>query len=500
MAYTDNEGRYMFQGLPTATYNITVAPGTHRALYLSGGYGMAYAGPAGSARPKPIELADGQQLENVDVALTRAGAITGTVTDASGDPASRVQVSAMLVRRGAEPAQVGSVSTDDLGQFRLFGLAPADYILVASAQQMGFGGPIELEGEATGFAPTYAPGTPTPSDAVRVRLPRGGQATADIRLIETRVFMIKGTVITSAGTPPRNANVSVIRADTPNTSSGTGVMPDGTFVIRNLPPGQYDLIARYTPQREGLPPGGPMPTDNSEMVSVRVEVGGSDVDGIILATEPGATVVGQVVFEDGQSEGRRVQIFTQPAERRTFMSSPAVEVKDSTFTIRNMFGRHVIRGNVIGSADVSGGSLGLKAVMLNGRDITDEPRVFTNADSGKLQVVFTLQAPALDGTVTDDAGRPVQECTILLLGDDAATWQPGSSMIRQTRPMKDGKFRFRGLREGRYRIVALPSVFTFNQMTPDVQLLEALSKLATPVVLNAGETRTVDLKLTPFEQ
>ena len=65
--------------------------------------------------------------------------------------------------------------------------------------------------------------------------------------------------------------------------------------------------------------------------------------------------------------------------------------------------------------------------------------------------------------------------------------------------MKEGKFRVRGLREGRYRIVALPANFIFNMTTPDVQLLEALSKVATPLVLNAGETRTVDLKVTPFE-
>ena len=88
-----------------------------------------------------------------------------------------------------------------------------------------------------------------------------------------------------------------------------------------------------------------------------------------------------------------------------------------------------------------------------------EPRVFTNADSGKLQVVFTPHAPGLEGTVTDDAGKPVEQYTVLAFGDDPATWRPMSSMIRMGRPMKEGKFQLRGLREGRYRVSRLARGF-----------------------------------------
>jgi hypothetical protein len=504
MTYTDNEGRYAFRALPPATYTLTVTPGNHRAGFLAGGYGVTYLNVPGSPmmRPKPIELADGQQLDGVSVSLLRAGAIVGTVTDASGEPASRVQVGALFVRRGMEPAMVGSFTTDDLGQFRVFGLAPGDYVVLAQSRG-GFGGQYDIQGEATGFAPTYAPGTSLLAEAMRVRVPRGGQAAADIRLIETRVYTIRGTVVSSTGEVMRTASVMVTRPDvSPMMSSyGAGIMPDGTFVIRNIPPGQYELVANYTPPRDGAV-SGPQLLENVEMASARVDVGASDVDGVILVMQRGATVIGQIIFEDGQTEGRRVQVFTQPTERRSFSPSPAVEVKDTTFTMRNVFNRQlVIRGSVIGRGpDLAGQSWGLKAVLLNGRDITDEPRIFTSADSGKLQLVFTAHAPGIEGVVTDDAGKPVQEYTVLAFGDDPATWQPGSSMIRLTRPMKGGKFHLRGLREGRYRVVAVPSEFSVNPVMPDLQLLEHLSKFATPVVLNAGETRPLELRLTPFEQ
>lgn len=119
--------------------------------------------------------------------------------------------------------------------------------------------------------------------------------------------------------------------------------------------------------------------------------------------------------------------------------------------------RSSIRGAVVGRGpDPAGQSWGLKAVLLNGTDITDEPRIFTNADSGKLQLVFTATAAGLEGVATDDACKPVQEYTVLAFGGDTASWRPGSSTIRLTRPMKEGKFHLRALREGRYRVVALP--------------------------------------------
>ena len=144
---------------------------------------------------------------------------------------------------------VGSFTTDDLGQFRAFGLAPGDYILMADARGGGFGGPFDVQGETIGFAPTYAPGTPSMQEAMRVRLPPGGQAVADIRLIETRVYTVRGTVMSSSGEPSRNANVSLAPPDVTMTmmggNYGSGVMPDGTFVIRNVPPGHYELTATY---------------------------------------------------------------------------------------------------------------------------------------------------------------------------------------------------------------------------------------------------------------
>jgi protocatechuate 3,4-dioxygenase beta subunit len=450
---------------------------------------MAYGASATSvivARPRQLELKDGQKLENIDVALPRTGVITGRVTDPDGEPASRVQVAAWLLRSSAEPVQTGGSSTDDQGQFRIFGLGPGDYLVLAMPS-MGRGGPAEIDGDSTGFAPTYAPGTLSRAEAMRVRVTRGGQASADIRLSETRVYTISGTIVNSRGEPIQNASVMLTRADGLGGGGfGASTFTPGSFSIRNIPPGQYELVARHQPARDGAMIG-PIGADGQELATVQVEVSTSNVEGIALVTRPGATVTGQVVFDSPPAEGRRVNLYTQSTERRPFMGTPSIDLKDTTFTMRNVFGPMVIRGSVPAQG------WGLKAVLLRGKDITDEPTVFTESDSGHLQVVFTANAAALDGTVVDESGKPTEDAAIILFGEDPKTWMPRSSYFRTARLIKDGRFSFSGLREGRYLAVAVPLEFQVSMGQPTAELFEALSKVAIAVTLNGGERRSVDL-------
>lgn len=491
-AYTDHEGRYHFANLPSGTFNLFVTPGNHRAGYQSLAYGASPSAVGIMTRPKPIELTDGQKLENIDVALPRTGVITGRVTDAQGEPASRLQVTAWILRPGAEPTQTGFAQTDDLGQYRLFGLAPGDYLVMANVS-MGFGVSTQVEGEPIGFAPTYAPGTPVRSDAMRLRVTRGGQASADIVLTETRVYKISGTAVNSKG-EPMQGSVMLTRTDNPSSGGfGAAVLPNGAFTINNVPPGQYEVVARWAPPRQpGVMMTGPDP--NQEFASVQVDVGFSDVEGVLLATSPGATVTGEIVMDEPLPPGRPANIFAQPGERRQFMSPPRAEVKDTTFTLHNVFGPLILRGSIPAPG------WALKAVLLRGKDITDLPTTFRSSDSGHLQIVFTGTAPAIEGTITDEAGRPTSEAAIVLFGQDPSTWIPRSSYLRTIRAIKDGKYMTMGLREGRYFAVAVPAELAASMSQPTTELFESLSKVATPVILNPGEKRTVDLTVVRMQQ
>jgi len=95
-------------------------------------------------------------------------------------------------------------TTDDQGQFRLFGLPPGEYIV--SANFRGTGGEVtEPAGEPTGYAPTYFPGTANAADAQRVRVDVSQeQSGINFALSATRLVRITGTVIDSRPAPVTN--------------------------------------------------------------------------------------------------------------------------------------------------------------------------------------------------------------------------------------------------------------------------------------------------------
>lgn len=493
-AYTDHEGRYRFTNLPVGRYFVMANPGPNRAGYQP----MQFGGSAGlmagmMTRGKPIELADGTVLENVDIPLPRTGVITGRVTDGYGEPASRIQVTAWVLPPGGEPRQTGSAQTDDLGHYRLFGLAAGDYVVMANPYMGGSG--VEIEGEPVGFAPTYAPGTPSQADAMRLRVGRGMEVAADIRLMETRVYSITGTALNSKGEAGRGMSVMLMRSEGPGGPSfGAPVSPNGTFTMRNVPPGEYQLIARYAPPRE---PGTMMqgPDPNQEFALVEVQVGISNVEGVVLATAPAPAVTGEVVFDEAPPPGRTAMIVPETTGRAMFFGPPRIDVKGTQFTIANVSGPILLRGSF-----PAGPGWGLKAVLLRGKDITDVPTTFTASDSGHVQVLFTAHGATLEGTVIGEDGKPTDEAAVMVFAQDPATWTPRSSYLRNSRTIKDGRFNVTGLRVGRYYAVALPPELSVGMMQPTAEFFESLSKVATAITLNADEKRTVELVVLRMER
>ena len=91
--------------------------------------------------------------------------------------------------------KVGNTFSDDTGQFRLSGLEPGDYYVQASSRETWEGDPPEKQ--MLGFVPTYYPASATPTDAQRVRVRAGQEASIDISLIPGKVGKVSGTVFNS---------------------------------------------------------------------------------------------------------------------------------------------------------------------------------------------------------------------------------------------------------------------------------------------------------------
>jgi hypothetical protein len=237
------------------------------------------------------------------------------------------------------------------------------------------------------------------------------------------------------------------------------------------------------------------PDVNQEYVSVPIDVGTSDVDGVLLVTQPAPVITGEIVFDEPPPQFHQAIIAAQPLSRGPLTGPPRIQVKGTQFTMTGAFAPVVLRASFPG-----GPMWGLKGILLRGKDITDVPTMFSAQDSGHLEVHFTARAASLEGTVIGDDGKPAEAATVVLFGQDPSTWSLRSSFYRNVRGLKDGKFTASGLREGNYYVAAVPLELSMSLAQPTAEFLESLSKVATAVTLTAAEKRAVDLVVVRMQQ
>src|SRR5262245_18646473 len=502
-ATTDSQGNFEFTALPAGTYRVQASPSQYTAAYLGIAFGAKKPNGPGSFDPgTSIQLADGQTFDKVLIGLPRGAVITGRVTDENGEPLARVQVFTLLYPSASARGQRSGpgAQTDDLGQFRIFGLPPGEFAVAAEARANTFvapNAPPESEEDKNGFMTTYYPGTADEAAAQHVRTRVGGETPGvEIHMVTGRLYHITGTVMDSQGRPLSRGNGSVANRK-PGGYSNYGFSIDelGRFQMRNIPPGSYRLNIRQQMERvvNGEVVANP-PTQTLEFASVPVNLTG-DIDGLTIVTGPGTTITGQIVFQDGPPQlppntppNFQLRVSATPGDPENMMGipnpQPATVGSDQTFTMKGMMGEYLLR---IGMPNQY-----LKSVTLSGDDITDTPREFKNGD--RVTLTLTSRASALEGNVTDLKGQPVTDAGVILFSDDKASWRSNSFRTRRSGSDANGHYRIPGLMAGRYFIAAVPRDRVAG-ITMDAAFFEQLSKEATSLVLGEDDQRQVDLKV-----
>ena len=115
----DLQGRYAFPSLPGGRYTVSASKPGHLALE----YGQRRPFEAG----RRIELGAAERLTRVDILLPLSASITGVVIDDAGERVNQMWVMAarQAYRNGRRtPVIVTRAVTNDIGEFRLSGLAP----------------------------------------------------------------------------------------------------------------------------------------------------------------------------------------------------------------------------------------------------------------------------------------------------------------------------------------------------------------------------------------
>jgi len=107
-------------------------------------------------------------------------------------------------------------------------------------------------------------------------------------------------------------------------------------------------------------------------------------------------------------------------------------------------------------------------------------------------VTFTDRVSELTGTITGPDGAPETDYFVIAMPANRDMWLPLSRRIVSTRPDRAGRYTFRNLPPGDYRIAVTTDLVT--QDLQDAATLSALVEQSLPVTVVLGERRTLDVR------
>jgi Carboxypeptidase regulatory-like domain len=494
---TDIEGRFEIRDIPAGQFTLQVS---------KAGFSTMFFGPTGRT-PMTFEIKAGQEIAFPDLRLPRAGVIVGRVADDLNDPIADLSVTAWRVQY-LTPGQrrvsaFKSLQTNDLGEFRLYGLPPGKYYVSASRQVTQIsGGAGGVAATTTGLreAPTFYPGTAVIADAIPVEV-RIGEDTlgTNFQYRQSNYGRVTGTVLDSTGRPYDDAGVWLVPARTEGAWISTLQLigladKQGKFTIVDVSPGDYraEVFSRSWMEKLGQGTAGMSPTGEVGSVSVTVTAGRTEE--LSIRTTTGFRVAGRMFLDGMQvtSTGRLSASAGAAADPGGFSSLSAPRSSpvsaDGNFVLEGVHGPRIIR-----AAGLPPGTY-LHHVLLRGQDVTDQGFDVSRGDVDGVEIHLTAKPSVVEGEVLDVTGAPVPSARLLVFAQNRQDWLWFDP--RRYSPVTanaQGKFRVAGLPAGSYLVAVVREDDRDRAGDPD--FIDSLRPFSTPLTLTDGGTTTVVIQL-----
>ena len=444
---TENDGKFAIRNIrPGTEYHLVVM---RFPDYLPAQYGQRVPAVPG----RSIPLAQGDHLQDIRIEMTLAGMISGHVVDERGQGVRNVVVELRRpwylegwrlllgwnelsgrVQGIGKTNRAGAVQTNNRGEFRFSGLAPAQYYVRTSFLDEGTARPINL---------------------------RAGAIASDLKLVipDSGSLHVSGAIVDARGAPVMQAEVSIVPSDIPPLYQRTRVdaarVRNGVFDVEVPVPGRYVLIARAAGR-------------DSTLHGLReVEVRDTDLRNIRVPVASDFSISGTVDVEGNRSaadsirDALRVNLY--PTSPETSQLDP---VKPSTstgsFTLESVTAGDY-RVEVLPVLTVPPTALVpqalenafVKSIRLNGRDILNIGLQAEGPVRGSMQIVISLNGATVEGRVVD-AGKPVPNVTAVIV--PSAARRRRGDLYKYVLTDDLGHFQITGVAPGDYKLFGFERV------------------------------------------
>jgi protocatechuate 3,4-dioxygenase beta subunit len=519
LAVTDNDGRFRFVGLPDGRYLVRAT---------KSGWVTTFHGSPRPGHPPGVRVAvQSGRPASIDIAMARGGVIAGRIVDHNGEPMPRqfpwllesrlVGDQPMLSRmRGHITIGTFERSTNDLGEFRLFGLPPGTYYLAVSPTIVS-GTRVTTDAEVrwamappgaartepppaapvAGYARLYYPGTPDPDGAAAIVVGPGQvREGLEFRVEFTPVSRLEGVVRRPDGTPAAGARV-MLEAREPRVNLEGMVRtaaadPQGRFAFTSVAPDTYRLAA--TGSTEGT-------TVRDLWTQTDVTAAGADITNLALTLAPASQITGRAVFTGSTRQpptdlttvrvmatGVRARAQALAGGGSSLTAFEARLAADGTFRMVGLPPDRYLLSTTWPGMRTDAGGWWLADITVANRTLGDVPlTVAPNAVVSDVVLQLRDRIGAVEGTLTDQDGRPAPGYVVLAFPIERESWTTVSRrVVPPVRPATDGRFVVSGLPAGEYYLAVVTSVD--SEEAADPRFLEGLVPQALRVRVPEGAT------------
>jgi hypothetical protein len=475
---TDKMGSFTIRDIPPGRYIINAEGAGYTEL------------PSGKGRGniRTLDLTPGKNLKSLSFRLLPPGVITGTVYDEDGDPVTLAQVKVLRIAGSSTRRQLseaGSAQTNDLGEYRIWGLAPGHYLVYATYQPQA---PDPGQQAADDVVlPTFHLSAQDASQAMVVEVQPGTESSGiDVGLGQAHAVAVRGRIVTDTPSKSlRGVNVTL----TPRAayqggyslqSYGASAHDDsGDFEILHVPPGAYILSANGS-------------EDNRQLyASAPLEVGSVNLESVTLVLTGPLELAGRIRVEgSGQLDLTRLDPWLQPVGNPAGAGSGKVK-PDGTFVIPDVSdGTYMVR--LFGSP----AGYYLKSVRLGGSDVLESGLTISHSQPpDQLEIVLSPDGGRVTGTVLKGQA-PRSGAWVVLVPDPPYRDRTELYAISMTDGF--GRFSMRDLFPGGYELFAWEPVQGTNYGDPDVY--NDFEQRATPVEIQERREQSVQLEVITTEE